>query len=131
MLRKAMRRFDCLIILIGLFFLFTIAWAQETDKTIKQGKQIYEANCADCHRINGEGLPGTFPALAKNPFIQGNPDRVIETVLKGRKGRSGQMPSWKDSLDNKQVAAVITYIRQAWSNKGSAVTPEMVAKKRK
>jgi mono/diheme cytochrome c family protein len=61
----------------------------------------------------------------------GEPNKVIDTVLFGRKGQLGQMPSWKDTMNDQQAADVITYIRQAWSNKGSAVTAEMVKKRRK
>ena len=44
------------------------------------------AACADCHRVNGQGLPDKFPALDKNPFVVGDPSKVIDTVLQGRKG---------------------------------------------
>ena len=57
----------------------------------------------------------------------GPPEPVIATVLNGRKGTLGQMPTWKDKLDDQQIAAVVTYIRQAWSNRAPPVTPAMVA----
>ena len=101
------------------------------DKTVQEGQKLFENNCADCHRINGQGLPDKFPALDKNLFVTGDPNKVIETVLNGRKGKLGQMPSWKDSFSDQQLSAIITYVRQAWSNKGSAVTVDMVRKKRK
>ena len=94
---------------------------------VKQGQKVFEDNCADCHRLNGKGLPGTFPAHDGNPFVVGPPEPVIATVLNGRKGNLGQMPTWKDKLDDQQIAAVLTYIRQAWSNRAPAVTPAMVA----
>jgi len=103
------------------------AWAQGEGDLVKQGQEVFEDICAQCHRSNGEGLPATFPALNKNPFVLGDPKPVIATVLNGRKGNLGQMPSWKDKLDDRQIAAVITYIRQAWSNRASAVTAAMVA----
>lgn len=115
----------------------TVAWslpqalAQGPEAQFKEGKKLYENTCADCHRANGQGLPNKFPALDKNPFVQGDPAKVIDTVLQGRKGSLGQMPTWKDTLNDNQVAAVITYIRQGWSNKGTAVTPEAVKKRRK
>ena len=103
------------------------AWAQGSGEMVKQGREVFEANCAQCHRTNGEGLPATVPALNKNPFVLGDPKPVIATVLNGRKGNLGRMPTWKDKLDDKQVAAVISYIRQGWSNRAPAVTPAMVA----
>lgn len=104
---------------------------QGADTGSSEGRKLFEGTCADCHRINGQGLPAQFPALDKNPFVVGEPSKVIDVVLNGRKGKSGQMPSWKDSFNDSQMAAIITYIRQAWSNKGSAVTAEMVKKRRK
>jgi cbb3-type cytochrome c oxidase subunit III len=119
--------------LIGLFVCLALGWgvmgspAWGTDEPVPRGKEIFASTCADCHRENGQGLPGTFPALNNNPFVAGAPQPVIATVLNGLKGNLGQMPAWKDKLDDNQIAAVITYIRQAWSNRAPAVTPAMVA----
>jgi mono/diheme cytochrome c family protein len=101
------------------------------DKTFQEGQMLFENNCADCHRINGQGLPDKFPALDKNAFVVGEAPKVIDTVLNGRKGQLGQMPSWKGSFNDQQIASIITYVRQAWSNKGVAVTADMVQKRRK
>jgi mono/diheme cytochrome c family protein len=116
-----------LLILASLALLGGSAWAQASGDLFKQGQEVFEDNCADCHRLNGKGLPGTFPAHDGNPFVVGPPGPVIATVLNGRKGMLGQMPSWKDKLDDRQIAAVLTYLRQAWSNRAPAVTPAMVA----
>ena len=105
--------------------------AQSTDKSFQEGKKLYEASCVDCHRVNGQGLPAKFPTLDTSSFVVGDPNKVIDTVLFGRKGQLGQMPSWKDTFNDQQMANVITYIRQGWSNKASAVAPEMVKKRRK
>jgi mono/diheme cytochrome c family protein len=121
-----MRTWGTLAVL--LLLLGTAAWAQGPDEQVQQGKQVFVDNCAQCHRLNGEGLPDTFPAHKGNPFVLGDPAPVITTVLNGRKGKLGLMPTWKDKLDDRQVAAVVTYIRQAWSNGAPAVTPAMVAK---
>ncbi len=120
-----------ILFLSGLMLLAGVAWAQDPGSLVKQGQQIFEANCAQCHLTSGQGLPGTFPALDKNPFVLGDPKPVLATVLNGRKGTLGQMPTWKDKLDNQQVAAVVTYIRRAWSNRAAGVTPEMAAEVRK
>ena len=116
-----------LVILLCLGLLGGVALAQGQGDATQRGQEVFEANCAQCHRLNGEGLPDTFPALNKNPFVLGEPTPVIATVLKGRKGSLGQMPGWQDQLDDEQIAAVVTYIRQAWSNRAAAVTPAMVA----
>jgi len=115
--------FLCLCLLGGV----ALAQGQGQDDPVQRGKAVFEDNCAQCHRANGEGLPATFPALNKNPFVLGDPKPVIATVLNGRQGNLGRMPSWKDKLDDQQIAAGVTYIRQAWSNRAPAVTPAMVA----
>jgi cytochrome c6 len=116
-----------LVILLCLGLLGGVALAQGQGDAAQRGQAVFEENCAQCHRSSGEGLPATFPALNKNPFVLGDPQPVIATVLNGRKGNLGSMPSWKDKLDDEQIAAVVTYIRQAWSNRAAAVTPAMVA----
>jgi mono/diheme cytochrome c family protein len=100
--------------------------AQEADELHKQGKIVFVEHCAQCHRTNGEGLADKFPALNKNPFVVGDPNPVITTVLNGRKGQMGQMPTWKDKLNDQKIAAAVTYIRHAWTNQAPGVTPEMV-----
>jgi len=101
--------------------------AQGPDELFKKGQEVFTENCAMCHRGNGEGLPDKFPALNKNPFVVGDPNPVIATVLNGRKGNLGQMPAWKDKLSDREIAGALTYIRQAWSNRATPVTPAMVA----
>jgi len=115
--------FLCLCLLGGA----ALAQSQGQDDPVQRGKAVFEDSCAQCHRANGGGLPATFPALNKNPFVLGDPQPVIATVLNGRQGNLGNMPAWKDKLDDQQIAAVVTYLRQAWSNRAPAVTPAMVA----
>lgn len=121
------------MIVLGIFLLWSFSFlpAQGANKDVPEGKKLFEGTCADCHRINGQGLPDKFPALDKNAFVVGEAAKVIDTVLNGRKGKLGQMPTWKDTFPDQQLAAIITYVRQAWSNKGTAVTADMVKKRRK
>ncbi|MHB8068558.1 MAG: c-type cytochrome [Desulfobaccales bacterium] len=118
------------MILLLLIAGLALAQGPGQEELLKQGREIFSDNCAQCHRSNGEGLPGTFPALNKNPFVVGDPQPVIATVLNGRKGKLGQMPAWKDKLSDREIAAAITYIRHAWSNQATAVTPAQVAARR-
>ena len=126
---KTRIRFLTLVLTLGL----GLKPALSQDDLFQKGKAIYETEgyCVDCHRANGKGLPGTFPAHDGNPFDVGPPGPVIATVLNGRKGNLGRMPSWKDKLNDDQIAAVVTYIRHAWSNKAPGVTPALVAEIRK
>ena len=116
-----------LVIVLCLGLLGGAAWAQGQGDARQRGQEVFEANCAQCHRSNGEGLPATFPALNNNPLVLGDPKPVIAAVLNGLKGNLGAMPGWKDRLDDEQIAAVVTYIRQAWSNRAAAVTAAMAA----
>jgi mono/diheme cytochrome c family protein len=99
------------------------------------GKAVYTKNCSSCHQANGQGLSTTFPPLAKNSLVTGDPKKVIGVVLHGLNGKitvngktyNGNMPAWKGQLSNAEIAAVITYIRSAWGNKASKVTEQDVA----
>jgi ubiquinol-cytochrome c reductase cytochrome b subunit len=94
------------------------------------GAAVYGSNCAGCHGATGQGQPGIFPPLDGNPVVTGDKKTVIGIVNNGLTGKievkgasySGQMPPWKGTLTDKQIADVITYIRSAWSNKADAVT---------
>ena len=98
------------------------------------GSKIYASNCASCHGASGQGLPGSFPALAGNPFVTGDPSKVIGVVDNGLHGAitvndqtfNGVMPAWKATLKPGEVAAVITYIRSSWGNKAPPVTEAQV-----
>jgi ubiquinol-cytochrome c reductase cytochrome b subunit len=102
---------------------------------VGKGAQVYAQNCASCHQANGKGTPAVFPPLAGNPYVNGPPTPVIHTVLYGLQGAkvegtsyTAQMPAWKTQLSNADVANVITYIRNSWGNKASAVTEGDVTK---
>ncbi|MEW6185979.1 MAG: cytochrome c [Thermodesulfobacteriota bacterium] len=117
--------------LVPLVLLSSKDQAVGEDTSSRAGQRLYESHCADCHRFNGQGLPVKFPALDKNVFVTGDSVKLIDLVLNGRKGKLGQMPGWKETFKDQEVAFILTYIRQTWSNKAGAVSPEMVKKRRK
>jgi mono/diheme cytochrome c family protein len=84
---------------------------------------LFNDNCAACHQRTGQGVPGAFPALAGNPFVQGPHDELAATVLLGR----GGMPAYANELTDEQLAAVLTYLRGAWGNTAAPVTTEDIA----
>jgi mono/diheme cytochrome c family protein len=96
---------------------------------------LYMANCSGCHGANGQGAINIAPPLAKNPYVTGDPKKVIQAVLGGMAGPikehgatwNGSMPPWKGTLSNTQLAAVITYIRGSWGNKAKPVSEKQVA----
>ena len=89
------------------------------DELKQRGAQVYAANCQVCHQPTGKGIPGSFPALDGSPVVNGPRADQINVVLNGRTGKIGTMPSWKAALSDTEIAAVITYTRNNWSNKAA------------
>jgi len=80
-----------------------------------RGEKVYAANCVACHQANGKGVPGAFPALDGSQMVNGPQEGQIGILLNGKNG----MPAWKATLSDTEIAAVITYTRNTWSNKAS------------
>jgi len=109
--------------------------ASATPGDTPSGKTIFVAKCSACHQANGLGN-GPYPPLAGNEFVTSDDTTsLISTVLNGRNGPitvngksySGTMPTWRGQLTNAEIAAVVTYVRSAWTNKAAAVSEEQVA----
>ena len=79
----------------------------------ERGESVYATNCVACHQVNGQGIPGIFPALAGSDIVLNNKDKNIEILMEGVQGAA--MNSF-DYLSEVELAAVITYTRQAWGN---------------
>jgi len=103
---------------------------------IADGAKVYAASCLGCHASEGVGAAGVAPALAANPYLDGDAKAVIHTVAYGLSDpitvhgvsfKGAMMPAWKDNLTDAQIADVISYIRTSWGNKGSLVTTANVA----
>jgi cytochrome c oxidase subunit 2 len=90
------------------------------DELKARGEKVYASNCVTCHQANGKGVPGTFPALDGDAVVLGPKAEQIKVVLNGRPGTA--MPPFKH-LSDTEIAAVITYTRQAWSNAGKGTDP--------
>ncbi|WP_350432334.1 cytochrome c oxidase subunit II [Shewanella sp. H8] len=79
-----------------------------------QGEQIYIARCAACHQPNGAGLPGVFPSLIGSPIIKGSVEGHLNIVINGKPGTA--MQAFAKQLSAQEIAAVITFERNAWGN---------------
>ena len=91
-----------------------------------KGEKVYGSICITCHQANGKGLPGTFPALDGSKVATGPVDEHIKVVLNGRPKTA--MVSFAASLSDEDIAAVVTYERNAWGNKtGDVVQAAHVA----
>ncbi len=80
-----------------------------------RGEKVYAANCVACHQATGKGVPGAFPALDGSQVVNGMQDGQIAILLNGKNA----MPGWKATLSDTEIAAVITYTRNSWTNKAS------------
>jgi cytochrome c oxidase subunit 2 len=80
----------------------------------ERGEGVYQKNCIACHQMNGEGLPPIFPALAGSDIVMFDKDRNVEILMEGVQGAA--MQSFANQLSEVDMAAVITYTRQAWGN---------------
>ncbi len=96
---------------------------------VSRGEKIYQANCAACHQANGMGLPGAFPAISGSAIATGPIDAHINMVLNGKPGTA--MSGFGGQLSDADIAAVVTYQRNAWDNKvGDAAQPAAIASAR-
>lgn len=94
----------------------------------KVGEEVYNARCAACHQVSGAGLPPMFPAL-KGSKIAAAKDQLPAHINILNNGKNA-MPAWKGVLTPKEIAAVITYTRNAWGNDtGDLVQPSDVVAK--
>ena len=93
------------------------------------GGQIYGAKCVACHQATGAGVPNVFPPLAGSEWVVGDATLLAKLVLLGVSGPievkgakyDGQMPPFKDQLNDTELAAVLTHIRSTWGNTGAPV----------
>ena len=98
----------------------------DTAELIARGQTVYEANCAACHQANGMGLPGAFPAISGSKVATGPIEAHIDIVLNGKPGTA--MAAFGGQLSDADIAAVVTYQRNAWGNKvGDAAQPAQIA----
>lgn len=127
-------------------FIFYLLWtfsllarAQSTEflALFNQGKTIYFQQCFVCHQMNGQGITNTYPPLAKSDFLSTDKKRSIRILCEGQTGPitvngkqyDGTMPAMV--LRDGEVAAVLTYVHNAWGNSNGIVTVNEVQEVRK
>ena len=102
---------------------------------LPDGAQVYATTCAACHQATGEGVSGVYPPLAGSEWVNGDENKVVRIVLHGVTGPievqgetfNGLMPAWGPTLKDADIAAVLTYVRSTWGNKGAPITAAKVA----
>jgi len=104
------------------------------DELKARGEKVYASNCVACHQATGKGAPPAFPPLDGSKVVLGPKEGQINTVLNGvvRNGTPTAMIAWSKQLNDVEIASVITYTRNNWSNKtGEAIQPAEVKALRK
>ncbi len=105
---------------------------------MKMGAQIYADECSGCHTADGKGAAGLFPSLNGAPVVQQtDPASLLHVVLRGalsvgtdKAPTAAAMPAFGWILNDDQVAAVVTYIRNSWGNSAPPVSASDVSKTR-
>lgn len=103
-----------------------------------QGRDLFLAHCASCHQHNGAGIAQAIPPLAQSPYVAAQPKVLISIILLGISGEitvagqtyNGRMPTFGHNLNDEQVAAIASYVRQSWNNEASAITAVQVSEQR-
>jgi cytochrome c5 len=98
------------------------------------GREVYINYCRGCHQTGGQGVPGRFPPLRAAQWVAGNPQVPIRIVLDGLRGPltvqgqwfNGEMPAFRNQLSDRQIAALISYLRSWQSNAGTAIDVRVV-----
>ena len=112
-----------------LSFTVTVGKQGGLTASIKRGSVVYNQFCLACHQANGGGVPNLNPPLIKTKFVLGNKKELAKIILKGLSGEieiSGEvynnvMPP-HNFLTDQQIADVLTFVRNSFGNKASAVT---------
>ncbi|TDE18596.1 c-type cytochrome [Dyadobacter psychrotolerans] len=125
-----------LFLILGPVF-YSATLADQDDalaKSIERGKLVYSENCITCHMGTGEGVPASFPPLAKSDYLIKTPEKAIYAVKFGLIGKikvngidyDNMMPA--PGLDNNEIADVMNYIQNSWGNSSDKkiVTEKMV-----
>lgn len=96
------------------------------DDLVAKGAEIYEKNCSTCHMPDGDGIAGAFPALRGSAVVNGDINAQASLVLNGKNA----MPAFGKQLSATELAAVITYTRNALGNaKGDEIQPKAIKAK--
>jgi mono/diheme cytochrome c family protein len=134
-----------LLIPFGLFFVNSFqnysSKDQNSSTAFQQqkmpGETIYKKYCISCHQADGGGVPNMSPPLIKTSYVLGEKETLIKIVLNGLKNvdineetYNNPMPALGSALKDKEIADVLTYVRNSFGNKAPAVTIDDVKKAR-
>jgi len=92
----------------------TIGKEWSMDELMERGEKVYTTNCAGCHGIDGLGIPGVFPSMVGTEVTMGPIEKHIDVIVNGVNGTA--MQAFAAQLSEVDIAAVVTYERNAWGN---------------
>lgn len=117
---------------------FQVAATTGADAGVIDGAKLYATHCVACHQATGAGLPGVFPPLTDSEWVTGKPEVLIQILLHGVSGEltvkgtvySGLMPAFGDTLNDDELAALLTHIRADFGNAAEPVPAALIAQQR-
>lgn len=117
---------------------FQVAASTGADQGAIDGAKLYATHCVACHQAKGAGLAGVFPPLSDSEWVIGKPEVLIQILLHGVSGEltvkgnvySGQMPPFADTLDDNELAALLTHIRADFGNTAEPIPATLIAQQR-
>ncbi|HTL06674.1 MAG TPA: cytochrome c [Chitinophagaceae bacterium] len=124
-----------IVFLLLLTSSFTMLQQPGLKASMERGQKVYAATCIACHQADGLGVQRMNPPLVKTKWVLGNKKALAKIVIFGLKGGEiiidgddfhNPMPPQGEQLDDQQIADVLTYVRNSFGNKASAVTPSEV-----
>lgn len=106
----------------------------ELKTSLLRGKKVYDQYCLSCHQANGSGVQSLYPPLTKTSFVLGEPSALIAILLNGLNEEieingeyySNPMPAFSGTLNDQEMADVLTFIRNNFGNKATAITAAKV-----
>jgi mono/diheme cytochrome c family protein len=127
-------RYPVKIICGLILFLMTLALSYNCAHNRVDGKELYKKYCLQCHQGDGSGVPGMYPPLAATQIIKGPEENLISLLIYGYKepleidGRMyyQNMPAF-GYLKDKEIAAILNYVRKQWANTSRKISLKDVA----
>ena len=128
-----MQRTGIVLSLIGIIFFTGCGGGGISEATMESGKKVYHTYCQSCHMEDGAGVPGMNGPLIGSQYIAGDKEKLISIVLHGSAAFANEperkyqntMPSLAN-LTDQEIADVLTFVRNSFNNKGTAIAPEDV-----
>ncbi|MCW3117471.1 MAG: cytochrome c class [Chitinophagaceae bacterium] len=137
-MKKILIVFVCIVIVMAVFLLSCNS-ASPSKASMERGKQVYTQNCLPCHQADGSGVAQLNPPLKNTSYVLGDESKLIHIVINGLSDGveingdtySNPMPPFGASLNDGEIADVLTYVRNSFGNKAGQISVDHVKALRK